>query len=135
MSYSRWRRPVLYIFFTTCNFSENEAPLSWSSCYPGRGCAAPLSSGILFDCPAICAARQAHNTRFETRAGMMIMMMMRRRMSACCGRCCRPQIAVISSYSILGRVFPRGVRNTKYHTAPHSKWRLNPGPRAEPVSP
>ena len=127
----------IHNFSTTCNFSENEAPLPWVSCYHRRGCAALRSSGILFEYPEISAARQAHNTRFETRADTMMMMMMGKRMSACCGRCCRPQIAVISSYRILGRVFPPtwGVRNTKCNTASSPKWRSNPGPRAQQVPP
>jgi len=122
-----------FIHFTSCNFSENEALLLWASCCPRRGCATPLSSGILFEYPEICAARQARNTRFETRAGTM--MMMGRRMSAGCGRCCRPQTAVMSSYSILGQVFPRVVRNRKFHTASPPNRKCNPGPRADPVSP
>jgi len=123
-------KPRFIHFSTNCMFSENEAPLLWASCCPRRGCATLLSSGILFGCPENFAAPQACNTRSETPVDLM-----GRLMPACCGRCCRPRIAVISSYSILGRVFPRVVRNTKSHTAASLNWRSVPGPRCEPLSP
>jgi len=70
-----------------------------------------INLGIIFKCPEFSTARQARNTRFETRADMIMV----RRMSAGCERCYRPQIELILDYCILRLLclspWERGTRN------------------------
>ena len=92
--------PSINNFFTTFNSCENEAPIL-GVVLSSKGMCSPSIFRNLIRISYISAVPQAHNTRFETR--VYTMMMMGRLTSACNGPCCRPQIAVISGYSILVR--------------------------------
>jgi len=53
-----------FIHFNTYNFSENEALLFVGVVLSPKGISTPGSSGNIFECPEILAARKACNTRF-----------------------------------------------------------------------